>query len=212
MPLGQATAAAVVFFILSLPATYMVPYLVEVEGWSVLATGFFNAGIAGSQLIWSGLLAGLVSGQDFLRLRLGPFGTMLLPGSVIAGLVICLLANGAFGLLFPIGGTFALFATFCRGSYFSLQPLGSALIGESDTHEQLGTRFTLLGLAAAIGVAAAAVVGGWLYAEHPAMPFWATSAGSIAGAIFLGVSLLVLPRVSRRPLHERNAGVAETAG
>jgi MFS family permease len=202
LPIGQAIAAAGVFFVLALPASYMVPYLVEVAGWSVFGTGLFNAGIAVSQLAWSAVLAGLVASQEFVQLRLGPFGRLLLPHSVVAGLVICLLANGVFGVLFPAGTVLlVLIATIGRGSYFSLQPLGSALIGESESQDRLGARFTLLGLAVAIGLAGSAVAGGWLYHLEPAAPFWVTAGGSLAGATVLLISLLVLPRVQLHSTH-----------
>jgi MFS family permease len=192
-----ALLVAGAFLSVSLPGNFIAPYLYEVRGQTFLSTGLFTAGLAAAQLFWSFLFTLWPREEGRVRLQIGR-QVWSLPRSILLALAICLGANALFGFLLPLAGSgFWLAALFLRGSYYTLQGLGSALVGEvvpEGRHRT--TRLTLASAAVGLGAAGAPILGGKLYAILPALPFWITGGAAAIGASILITAWRALPSES----------------
>lgn len=188
-------AASLGFLLVSLPGQFVLPYLHEIGGQSLLAAGLYSSLLAGSQLAWSLFFS--VWPRTPGKIRLVMKGSVLtLPAGPLAAIAICLAANAAFGLLLPskLPGSWAL-AIFLRGSLYSLQSLGSGLLGDVvSPGPARATRLTGYGAGIGLAAAGAPVLAGWLYGANPSLPFWVSGAAGAAGSAFL---LALLSRPAR---------------
>lgn len=120
--------------------------------------------------------------------------------AALEALGVCCCANALFGLLLPAGSVVAtLVALVLRGSQFTLQSLGSALMGDVVAPGPgLTTRLTAFSAILSLGAVCAPVAGGWLYGLAPAYPFWLTGMSAAAGTVtlVLCVRTRTLPRVA----------------
>jgi MFS family permease len=191
-----AVVAAGGFLFLAIPGSFIAPYLHDVAHQTLVATGLFAAVLSGAQFAWSLLFSVWPRRSDWVRIGRGPSG-MSFPAATLQALVACLAANAVFGLLMPVGGTVTtLLALGLRGSQFTLQALGSALLGDVVAPgPRLTTRLTYFSAILGMGAAGAPLVGGWLYGLTPAYPFWLTGASAAAGAVTLLLSLKLLPHI-----------------
>lgn len=202
-------AAAGAFLLMSLPGSFIIPYIKEVSRASLVVAGFSASVLAGSQLGWSVLFS--IWPRDSGRLRLGRGRmTLELSRATVQALAVCLVANAFFGLLVPSRWALATLAgLILRGSQFTLQSLGSALLGDVvGSGPNLTTRLTLLSAALGFGAAGAPVVGGWLYGIRPALPFWTTGGAAAVGAGVLWAGLRWLPRTGAGPARPSGTAAA----
>lgn len=187
--------AGLAYMLISLPAGFMTPYLRDVAGMSLSATGVTNAQLAVGQLAWSALFSVWPKERGRWEVRLGPISLRPGRGTLLA-LTVCLAANAAFGLLFPLGRTApVLAALLLRGALFSLQPLGMTLVSEvTGSSGGMASRFSLLALVIGLATAGAPVVAGRLYTWHPAWPFQVAGIGAGVGTLaLLGVMAIARP-------------------
>lgn len=183
-----AVVAALGFLVLAVPHQFIVPYLREVGGQSLAATGLYKAFLAAAELAWSVLF--LVWPRTAGRVHLG-YGPWVLsfPAATCVAVTLGLAANAAFGLLLPllVPGVWLL-ALLLRGSHHALLALGSSLLGDLVAPgPRRTTRLTLFNVAVGVGGAGAPVLAGLLYGLNPAYPFWFTGAGAAVGAAVLAL-------------------------
>lgn len=195
------------FLLVALPGNFVVPYLRDVSQQSLVAAGLLSALLAGGQLAWSLLFAVWPRSTGWVQFGSGPNG-LRFPLATLQAITVCLLANALFGLLFPAGRLLAtLPALLLRGSQFTLQSLGSALLGEVVTPGQGRTaRLTLFSAILGLGAAGAPVAGGWLYTLAPADPFWISGLAAAAGAGALILLVRLLPRPAAVAASDRPDG------
>lgn len=192
-----AAAGAGGFLLLAVPGNFVVPYLHDVAGRGLIATGLYSSLLFGAQFAWSLLFSVWPRRTDWVRVGT-PRGGFSFPAATLMALAVCLAANAAFGLLLPLGATGLIsVALVLRGSQYTLQSLGSALLGDVVAPGPgRTTRLTLFSAILGVGAAGAPVVGGWLYGLGPSYPFWFTGIGAAAGAVVLPVVLRALPRTA----------------
>lgn len=190
-----AALAGTGFFFVTLPTSFITPYLRDVGGQTLSATGFSSSLLAASQLGWSALVYFWPARSSRLKL-----GSLSLPTSTLSLVALVLIANGLFGLLLPVGlplripGLWAI-ALVMRGAQYSLQSLGSSLMGEMVTEGAGRTmRLTLMNGAVGAGAAASPIVAGWLYAAQPAAPFLLSGVAALGGGLVLTLSIRYLSR------------------
>ncbi len=195
------SVAAVGFLFVTLPSNFIVPYLREVEGQSLLSTGLHSSLLAAAQLGWSLLFT--VWPRTSGHVRVGYKQTYLtLPTSTLVGVAVCLAACGAFGLLLPIQlPGIPLLALILRGSQYTLQGLGSSLLGDVVSPGPSRTvRMTAFNAAVGLGAVGAPIASGWLYGLGPAFPFWVSGVASAGGALMVAAALIYLPREAPRSM------------
>ena len=199
-------AAGGAIMLIALPGNFIVPYLKEVSHTSLVRAGLAFAVLAAAQLGWSLLFSVWPRDEGKVRLGGGP-NTLMLSRSTLKALTVCLAANSLFGLLLPAGwGGATVLALLFRGSQFTLQSLGSALLGDVvSPGPRLATRLTLFSAFLGLGAAGAPVVGGWLYGVDPALPFWVTGGAAAFGTVLLAGGTYWLSRT-------RNGSPATVAG
>lgn len=197
---GFAAVTAMGFLFVALPGNVTVLFLREVGQQSLTAAGLYSALLAAAQLAWSMLFSVWPRLPGYASLNLGA-SQLRLSASTLAAIALCLVANALFGLLLPLPARDAWIpALLLRGSQYTLQPLGSALLGDVITAgPHRTTRLTLFSAATAIGAMGAPVTAGWLYDRSPSFPFWVSGVASAAGALLLLVLLFRLPRVGPHP-------------
>lgn len=189
--IGLGVVITGAFTVINMPTNFVVPYLHEVGGQSMRAAGLFTSYLAIAQIAWSLLFA--VWPRSRGQIRLGPFDLQLAP---LLGITVALLANSGFGLLMPAGGRWAWYvALFLRGSQYSLQALGSALLGDVVAPGAARTtRMTVLGFGVGAGAVLAPVIAGWLYDADPASPFEVSGITAAVSAVIVGAGLWYLAR------------------
>lgn len=181
-----ALVAGTGFLLIALPGNFMIPYLREVGHQSYQALGLYASLLSAAQLAWSLVFSVWPGVRGHLPVTVA--GTQfLLSSSTLRAIALSLAANGAFGVLFPqTAARIWPLAIILRGSLFTLQSLGSALLGDVvSPGRHRTTRMTLLSMATGLGGAGAPVAGGWLYARSPALPFWACGLAGTAGSLLL---------------------------
>jgi MFS family permease len=174
------------FLFVALPGSFIVPYLRDVAHLGYLSTGLSSALLAAAQLAWSLLFALWPLSHRRLALGRGP-AALRLPTATLVAIAVCLAANGLFGVLLPLAtGPILFLILILRGSQFSLQSLGSSLLGEMVAPgPRLTTRLTLISSLLGAGAAAAPLAGGWLYGYGAAYPFLISGVASALGAAVL---------------------------
>lgn len=184
------------FTVINMPTNFVVPYLHDVGGQSMRAAGLFTSYLAMAQIFWSLVFA--VWPRTRGQIRIGPFDMQVAP---LLGIAVALAANCGFGLLMPANGRWAWYAAlFLRGSQYSLQALGSALLGDVvSPGAARTTRMTVLGFGVGAGAVLAPVVAGWLYDADPAAPFEVSGITAAVAAAVLAVALTYVRRSQARP-------------
>lgn len=187
--------AAVGFTVVNMPGNFIVPFLHQAGGQSVLVASLLTSYMAAAQLVWSLLFSVWPAERGHLQL-----GTLCLSVGTVTAVGVCLLANAIFGLLLPWGwGGAWLLALFLRGSQYSLQALGSALLGDVVPAGAGRTmRLTWFSGAIGIGAAVAPVLAGWLYALDPALPFQISGVAAAGGAVVVAIALRLLGAAGRK--------------
>lgn len=193
--IGLGVIITAAFTVINMPTNFIVPFLHDVGGQSLRAAGLFTSYLALAQIFWSLVFA--VWPRSRGHVRLGPFQLQLAP---LIGIAVCLAANGAFGLLMPSDWRFAWYiALFLRGSQYSLQALGSAVLGDVvSPGAARTTRMTTLSLGVGVGAVLAPIMAGWLYDDDPAAPFAVSGVTAAVAAAVLAVGLWYLARWQRR--------------
>lgn len=189
--LGLGAVITGAFTVINMPTNFIVPFLHEVGGQSMRAAGLYTSYLALAQIFWSLVFA--VWPRSRGQIRLGPFDLQLAP---LIGIAVCLVANSVFGALMPSGWRFAWYiALFLRGSQYSLQALGSALLGDVvSPGAARTTRMTVLGLGVGVGAVLAPIMAGWLYDDDPAAPFEVSGVTAAVAAVVLAVALWYLAK------------------
>lgn len=188
------------FLLVALPGSFIVPYLRDVAHQGYLGTGLSSALLAAAQLAWSLLFAFWPHSRRRVTVGSGP-SAILLPTATLVAIAVCLAANGLFGLLLPFTSAPTLFLILIlRGSQFSLQSLGSALLGEMVAPgPRLTTRLTLMSSLLGAGAAGAPLAGGLLYGYGPAYPFLVSGLAAAGGAAVLLLLCRWLPADMAQP-------------
>lgn len=187
--------AAAGFTIVNMPGNFIVPYLHQAGGQSVFVASLLTSYLAAAQLAWSLLFSVWPVERGYVQV-----GTLRLSAGTVTAVGVCLLANAVFGLLLPWGWAGAwLLALFLRGSQYSLQALGSALLGDVVPAGAGRTmRLTWFSGAIGIGAAAAPVLAGWLYTLDPALPFLISGLAAAGGAVVVTVVPRLLGGAGRK--------------
>lgn len=208
MLIGLGIVITAAFTVINMPTNFVVPYLHEVGGQSLRAAGLFTSYLAVAQICWSLLFA--VWPRLRGQIRLGPFELQVAP---LLGITVALAANCGFGLLMPTGGRWAWYAAlFLRGSQYSLQALGSALLGDVvSPGAARTTRMTVVGFGVGAGAVLAPVVAGWLYEADPASPFTVSGVTAAVAAAVLGAGLWYLRRDRTEPASQAGASYSRPA-
>jgi len=188
-----AVPAGIGYLLLSLPGTFLTPYLRDVLHLSLTGTGLTSAVLAIGQLGWSALFAAWPGDLGTVDAGVGRMRLRLSRGTLLA-LTVCLGANALYGFLLPVAGSAFMAAAvlILRGALVSLQPLGLALVSETTgTGAGLAGRFSVLALIMSLSTSVSPVLAGALYTAHPAYPFYVAGLAAALGALaltFLGLT------------------------
>jgi len=156
--------------------------------------------------VWIGvLMAGLYLGSVLIGLSLGRLRRSLGSVVIVLGFEAAYLVS-AILLLTSMALPLVGLAFFMRGAFWSFRQVMTAVIGEVLPDHAMARGYGLFALVTGAVVIAAYPIGGWMYGQHPGMPFW-TSAILMAFAMLvtLGVrayfhaNYLKPPQVEVRP-------------